>query len=310
LKKNEKQGGKKYYRPLWWFLLLALLVAGIPFMLSWFVFAPSARLTHTPTILGLFFEDVILTTSDNVRLHGWYVPAENARATLLFFHGNAGNISNRLNSIKIFHDLGLSVFIFDYRGYGQSEGSPSIEGTALDASAAWRWLTEEKKVPAGKIVVFGRSLGGAIAMELMRGEVPGSLILESTFSSLAEIVRLPFLFPLARLVTGDAWNSAEVARALTVPALCIHSLDDEIVPYRTGRRLYDAIASEKTFLEIHGGHNEGFLDSIDAYVPALDAFLTKRFGEWAPRFPRDKAQTEASAEITGYEVLPLAAGPV
>ncbi|MDR2522520.1 MAG: alpha/beta hydrolase [Synergistaceae bacterium] len=271
---------KNYYRPLGLFLILALLVGGIPFTLTWFVFRPSARLSHTPAALGLSFEDVTLTTSDNVRLHGWYVPAneKNSRAELLFFHGNAGNISNRLDSIEIFHNLGLSVFIFDYRGYGQSGGRPSVAGTALDARAAWQWLTEEKKIPPGKVVVFGRSLGGAIAMELMRSEVPGALILESTFSSLSEMVRIPFMVPLARHVTGDAWNSAEAARTLTVPALCIHSPDDRLVPYQLGRSLYNAVGSEKTFLEISGGHNEGFLDSIDTYVPALDAFLTKRFG--------------------------------
>ena len=203
--------------------------------------------------------------------------AENARATLLFFHGNAGNISHRLGSIEIFHSLGLSVFIVDYRGYGESGGRPTITGTAHDARAAWGWLTREKKTPPEKIVVFGRSLGGAIAMDLMRHATPRALILESTFSSLPDMVG-DLLSPIARLLVGDVWNSVEVARTLTVPTLCIHSPGDEVGPWRLGKRLFDAVASEKTFVEIHGDHNEGFLDSIDVYRPALDAFLTKQFG--------------------------------
>jgi fermentation-respiration switch protein FrsA (DUF1100 family) len=237
----------------------------------------------TPAAFGTPFEDVWLTTSDDVRLHGWHVPAPTPRGTLLFFHGNAGNISGRIDSIEIFRDLGFSVFIFDYRGYGQSGGRRSISGVTLDALAAWEWLVDKKNVPPNKIAVFGRSLGGAIAMDLTRYAQPRALILESTFSSLPEMVRVPFLASAARLVIGDVWNSAEAASALTVPTLCIHSPDDWTVPYRLGKRLYDAVAGEKTFVEIHGSHNEGFLDSYDVYYPALDAFLTKHFGQKASR---------------------------
>lgn len=266
------------YRPLRLLLYLVLLLVFVRFALARIVFHPAKGLTRTPQAAGLAFEDVRLTTEDGVNIHGWYVPAKNARASLLFFHGNAGNISHRLESIEIFHSLGLSVFIIDYRGYGISEGSATIKGTAADALAAWRWLTGEKKTPPEKIVVFGRSLGGAVAMELMRHVTPRALILESTFSSLPDMVRIDLLSPVARLLIGDIWNSVEVARSLTVPALCIHSPGDEVVPFRLGRRLYDAIASDKTFVEIHGGHNDGFVDSIDTYHPALDAFLTKHFG--------------------------------
>ena len=266
------------YRLLCLFLLLLLLLASIRFLLPWVIFKPTAEFIATPASRNLSFEDVTLTTSDDIKLHGWYVPAQNPRGTLLFFHGNAGNISWRVDSIEVFHDLGLSVFIIDYRGYGQSEGRPSIQGTSVDALTAWRWLTEERGVKADEIVVFGRSLGGAIAMDLMRCVNPRALILESTFSSLSEMVRIDFLTPAARFLVGGPWNSAQAAVALTAPTLCIHSPDDWIVPYRLGRRLYDAVASEKTFLEIRGGHNEGMWDSFDIYRPALDAFLTKHFG--------------------------------
>ena len=262
-------------------LILALL-GSIRFMLPRFVFMPmTRRLEYTPAEINISFEDVTLTTSDNVRLHGWYILAPNPRATLLFFHGNAGNISHRLSSIEIFYGLGLSVFIFDYRGYGQSEGKPSIDGVRLDALAAWRWLTEDRKIPSGKIIAFGRSLGGAVAMELTRSVTPGALILESAFSSLSDMSPFPAsIAPL--LLGGDFWNSVDTAASLTIPTLCIHSQNDEVIPYSQGRRVYEAAASEKTFLEIHGDHNTGFEQSYDIYTAGLDRFLTKYFERIAP----------------------------
>jgi hypothetical protein len=275
LKFSDKKG---ILRQMWTLLaMIAGMLLVLRLMLPALVFMPTTTIARTPVSVGLPFDDVMLTTSDNLQIHGWFVPAPDARATLLFFHGNAGNISHRLDSIRIFHDLGLSVFIISYRGYGQSEGSPSIRGTGLDALAAWRWLTEEKNISAGEIVIFGRSLGGAVAVELARSVTPGALILESTFSSLAEMA--PFLIPtpVARLVTWNAWNSAETAAGITVPTLCIHSPTDGIVPYLHGRRIYDALAGEKVFVDIQGGHNDGFMRSHDIYIAALDGFLTKYF---------------------------------
>jgi len=272
------KSGKEKRMPLQvWMVLGAILATLIllRLMLPKLVFMPMSSLVRTPAAVGLSYEDVTLKTSDNIHLHGWYVPAANARGALLFFHGNAGNISHRLDSIKIFHDLGLSVFIVSYRGYGQSKGSPSIRGTGRDALAAWQWLTEVKNTPAGEVIVFGRSLGGAVAVELARSVTPGGLILESTFSSLAEMAPFIIPTPVARLVTWDAWNSARTAEGITVPTLCIHSPVDEVVPYRQGRRLYDAIAGEKAFVDIDGGHNDGFMRSYDIYIAALDDFLAK-----------------------------------
>ena len=252
-------------------LLLRLLLPSM-------AFHPTRGVERTPRDAGLAYEDVWLTASDGVRLNGWYVPAANARATLLFFHGNGGNLAWRVGSIEIFHKLGLSVFIIDYRGYGKSEGSPDVAGVGLDAVAAWLWLLENKNTKPEEIVLFGRSLGGAIALELTRSVQPKAVILESTFASPFGVVRVDFLAPLLRLAVGDIWNSRSAARRLTVPALCIHSPDDEIVPFKEGRKLYEALAGEKTFLEIHGGHNEGFMESLPVYYPALDAFLTRHFG--------------------------------
>jgi fermentation-respiration switch protein FrsA (DUF1100 family) len=256
-----------------------IILVVIRFILPAFVFFPSARLEATPAVLNIPFEDVTLTASDNTKLHAWYIPAPNSRANLLFFHGNGGNISYCLDSVKIFHELGLSVFILSYRGYGQSEGRPSIRGINLDALAAWHWLVDEKKIPASNIIVFGFSLGGAVAMELQRSVTPGALILESTFSSLADMS--PFPASVAPFfLGGDYWNSIKTARGLTVPTLVIHSPQDSVVPYQQGKRLYEAVGAnesitEKTFLEIQGDHNSGFLQSLEVYAAGLELFLTK-----------------------------------
>lgn len=257
---------------------LVVLMAAARFLLPSLAFHPTREITATPADAGLRYEDVALTADDGVRLHAWYVPAENARATLLFCHGNGGNLSWRVESLRIFHDLGLSSLVFDYRGYGRSEGSPSPEGIARDARAAWNWL-QDRGVASGDIVLFGRSLGGAVALELTRSVRPRVLILESTFASPFGVLHLDFMAPLLRAAVGDIWNSREAAERLTVPTLCIHSPDDGIVPFREGRRLYEAVAGEKAFVEIRGSHNGGFLRSREIYVPALDRFLTEHFGQ-------------------------------
>jgi fermentation-respiration switch protein FrsA (DUF1100 family) len=266
-------------------LLFVVLILSIRLLLPQIAFRPLRNIIITPEVYGLPFEDITLTTSDGVKIAGWYIPAPRPRGTLLFFHGNSGNISHRMDSIRIFHDLEFSVFIIDYRGYGRSEGRPSISGVTKDAIAAWKYLTGERGISPDKIVVFGRSIGGAVAMQLMRHAKPRALILESTFSSLSEMVRIPFLVPVARFVIGDALNSVRIARRLTVPVLCLHSPDDNIVPYRLGRRLYESVASEKTFVELRGDHNMGFLESIGTYRSALDKFLTKHFGAMEPPAP-------------------------
>jgi fermentation-respiration switch protein FrsA (DUF1100 family) len=233
----------------------------------------------TPIQSGFNYENVFVKTSDGVNIHGWYINCENSRGTVLFFHGNAGNISHREDTIRIFNSLGMSVFIIDYRGYGESEGSPSIVGVDMDALAAWDWLISEHMLPPEKILVFGRSLGGAVAVELMRGVKPKAAILESTFSGLAEMSGSDILSPFVNMLLGGAWNSAKTAANIETPTLCIHSPEDEIVPYRLGKKLYEALAGEKYFFEISGDHNSGFIRSMPEYKKRLDEFLTEHYGE-------------------------------
>jgi fermentation-respiration switch protein FrsA (DUF1100 family) len=206
-------------------------------------------------------------------LHGWWVPADPERAVLLFLHGNAGNISDRVESIQTFHDLGLSVFIFDYRGYGQSTGKPSEAGTYADAEAAWRYLTEERGIAADRIVVFGRSLGGAVACDVATRHRPRALILESTFTSIRDMARAAMpLLPVGPFL-GTRYDSLSKVRKLSCPLLVVHSSEDEVVPYAQGRALYDAAPAPKSFLELRFGHNEGFILSGETYTKGLETFL-------------------------------------
>lgn len=234
---------------------------------------PSRKLSASPADIGLQYEDVTITTSDRITLHGWYVPAPEAKGTLLFFHGNAGNISHRLDSLRIFHDLGLSTLIFDYRGYGQSQGSISEHGTYLDAEAAWNFLTETKNIPGQKIVLFGRSLGAAIAAYCATENDPGALILESAFTSVPDMAaKLYPVFPV-RLLSRFQYNTRKFLQAVKCPVLIIHSPADEIIPFDNGLQLFQSAREPKRMLEIRGGHNEGFLVSGKMYSAGIEEFI-------------------------------------
>ncbi|WP_355659637.1 alpha/beta hydrolase [Halomonas salifodinae] len=266
------------------FAVLLLVAYGLVVALAWAFQERLLYLPHlgrdpiaTPADRGLSFDAVTLTTEDGLALDAWWLPAEAPRGTLLFFHGNAGNISHRLASLVQFHRLGLSVLILDYRGYGQSEGRPSETGTARDARAAWQWLMARDEAP-GEVVLFGRSLGAAVATELgaalsAAGTPPGAVILESPFRSVPALGQrlYPFLPVrwLARLEYEVEGRVAEIA----APLLVIHSRDDEIIPFAEGQAVHAAAGEPKALLVIGGGHNTGFLDSEPEYSAGIDAFL-------------------------------------
>ena len=265
------------------YLALGLLLFLTQSRLLYYPNLPSRAVVATPARIGLAYEEVALAAEDGVRLHGWFLPAEErARGVLLFFHGNAGNISHRLDSLKIFHDLGLSVLIFDYRGYGQSEGKVSEAGTYRDAEAAWRHLTEARRVPEDKIVLFGRSLGAAVAAHLATRQSPKALIMESSFTSVPDLAAKYYrIFPVHWLARFRYDARADLG-AIACPVLIVHSRDDEIIPASHGRALFEAAQEPKAFLELSGGHNDGFLVSGRTYTDGLDAFLAKHLDEQAP----------------------------
>ncbi len=258
--------------------VLMLAGAGAWLLQPKLLFQPYAELVGVPSAWGLAYEDIRLTTSDGVRLHAWFLPAERRRSaphTLLFLHGNAGNISHRSASLTIFADLGLDQLIIDYRGYGQSDGKPTEAGLYLDADAAWRWLTKVRGVQPRDIVVFGRSLGGAVATQLAARAQPGALIIESSFTDLASMARRHHPL-MARLVPlRYRLPSAEHLAGVRSPVLVLHSRDDGIVPFAHGQALYAAAPGPKRFVELVGGHNDGFLDSQPHYQHSLADFLDR-----------------------------------
>jgi len=266
-------------------ILVVYLALGLFLFLSqsrllYYPNVPSRAIVTTPARVGLAYDSVEIRAEDGVRLHGWYLPTDGeARGVLLFFHGNAGNISHRLDSLKIFAGLGLDVLIFDYRGYGRSEGEISEQGTYLDAEAAWHYLTDDRRIPEKNIVLFGRSLGAAIAAHLVIRHQPSALVMESAFTSAPDLAaRYYRIFPVHWLARYR-YNAKDYLRSVRCPVLIVHSLDDEIIPIQHGRDLFAAANEPKELLEIRGSHNEGFLVSGRTYVDGLDAFLTRYLGK-------------------------------
>jgi len=238
----------------------------------YFPAVPERTLSMTPVNAGMTYEDVMLQTADGVALHGWFVPSAGPRV-LLFFHGNAGNISHRLESIRQFHELGLSVLIIDYRGYGRSDGRPTEAGTYRDADAAWRYLTEERGVNPKDVVIFGRSLGGPIAARLAAQRRPAGLIVESAFSSVPDIAAELYRFLPTRWLSRFSYATREHVRDVRCPVLVVHSRDDEIIPYHHGETIYAAAGEPRTLLPLNGSHNGAHIFSEEPYTEGLRAFI-------------------------------------
>lgn len=241
------------------------------------VFQPVDEHVTTPAAHGMEYRDEYLTNRLGTRIHAWHLPYLEARRTVLFCHGNAGNVSHRMETLKLFRELGLSVLIFDYSGYGKSRGKPSEKATEADARAAWDYLMRSGLAP-DDVVLFGRSIGGGVAVSLAaelarEGVSPAGLVLESTFTSMVDVGKAHYPWLPVGLLSRFRYDSASKVAGLDVPALVIHSRDDEIVPWKLGRGLLEALPGEPSFLEIHGSHNAGYLDSREAYLRGLARFL-------------------------------------
>lgn len=257
------------------------LVVGLVLLwaaLRWFeranIYFPSREFTMAPQTFGLAYEEAFLTTKDGVRIHAWHLPAKVPGLTVLYCHGNAGNISSRMFKANLLHRLGLNVLLFDYRGYGKSEGRPSEEGTYRDAEAAWRWLVEEKKLRPEDIVLYGESLGNAIAVETALRHPPRALILEAAFTSIVDMGERVFPFLPVRWMTTIRYDNLAKIPRVSCPVLVLHSREDAIVPFEMGWRLYEAAPEPKRFLEMRGSHDEGYIDTGEAYLEAVRDFLS------------------------------------
>jgi fermentation-respiration switch protein FrsA (DUF1100 family) len=249
------------------------LAAFLFFIQSRLIYFPTSEIVATPDQIGLSYKSVSFKAPDGVKLSGWFIPADSPRGVVMFCHGNAGNISHRLESIEIFHGLRLSTFIFDYRGYGASEGIPSEEGSYLDAKGAWNYLIEHEGLGPSDIILFGRSLGGAVAAWLARQYLPKALIIESTFTSAPDLAGELYFYLPTKFLCKYKYNALDAIRKVQCPVLIVHSQEDRIVPFRHGRKLFDAANDPKVFLEISGSHNEGFITSSSVYINGLKAFL-------------------------------------
>jgi fermentation-respiration switch protein FrsA (DUF1100 family) len=236
---------------------------------------PSRQVTATPADIGLAFEAVRLGTADGETLAGWYIPAPAARGTLLYLHGNGGNIGHRLDPIAVFHRLGLNILIIDYRGYGASSGKPGEAGTYQDALAAWDYLTQEKRHPPERIVLFGESLGGSIAAWLAARQTPAGLVLYASFTSVPELAQALYpIFPAA-LLARYRYDTRAALGSVRCPLLILHSPEDEIIPFSHGQALLTAAREPKRLVELRGGHNDALLLSREVYSQAVGAFLQK-----------------------------------
>jgi fermentation-respiration switch protein FrsA (DUF1100 family) len=255
--------------------VLVYAVAGLTllFLQPRLLYRPTREVSLTPADIGLDFEEVSFHSSDGVALTGWYVPVKEARFTVLFCHGNGGNIMHGLDGLRLFHDLRLSCFIFDYRGYGRSGGKPREAGTYRDAQAAYDWLVREKHVPADKIILFGHSLGGSIAAHLATHVRARALVVEGAFTSYPDIGARFYPYMPVRLFAFFRYNTRAHIQQVRCPVMVMHSRHDELVPFEFGTRLYEAANEPKQFVEIAGSHNDSLVASSDLYREAWRKWL-------------------------------------
>ena len=259
----------------WLIAAIIIFIVWVRYIERHSIYFPMKGNTTTPESIGLPYEENYFTTSDNVRLHGWFIPnKERSAYTVIFCHGNAGNISHRLEKIALLYKLGLSIFIFDYRGYGKSEGSPSEQGLYKDVDAAYKYLTKERGISKDDIVLYGESIGGAVCINLAAKSDSRALITEEAFTSTKDMAKIYYPF-MPHFMLSSKLDSVSKIKNVKCPKLIIHSINDEIVPFRLGEKLFDAARPPKKFLKIQGSHNTCFLDSEEEFTEGIRSFLAE-----------------------------------
>lgn len=260
-----------------WALLIPILVAAFyyfyPRIENFFVFFPQKTFDFQPQSFGLTYREATFTTDDGKRLHGWFFPGEKGHPVLLHFHGNAGNISHRLDLAQMFVRRGFSVFLFDYRGFGKSEGRPSEKGLYRDGMAAYDYLVQKEGVLPANILLHGHSIGAAVASEVALKKSAHSLILESAFTSTKDMARtIPLFFLLSPLLPAN-YNNLEKVVGLRMPKLHVHGDRDDIVPFSMGEKLFKAAADPKFFYPVRdAGHNDVFIVGGEKYFQVFAEF--------------------------------------
>lgn len=229
-----------------------------------------------PENYGLRAEEVWITTQDGVRLNAWFVPAESAKV-ILVFHGNAENIGHGLGRLKVLSRLGVNLLALDYRGYGKSEGSPDESGVYRDADAAYRYAVEARRFRPQDVVVYGQSLGGAVAIDLAARHESGGLIVESSFTSAREMARRTFRIPFFEYLPKSRFDSVTKITRVRTPVLIVHGNRDTVIPFAMGEALYRAAPEPKTFLPVEGaGHDDVFIAGGAPYVEALKKLVAAK----------------------------------
>jgi uncharacterized protein len=257
---------------MWLAVLVIIFMAAVRYMERKSLFFPMKHITSSPVDVGLDYEEVYFHTSDNKKIHSWFIPADEARFTMLFSSGNAGNISHRLDKIAMMNDMGFNVFIFGYRGYGKSEGIPSEQGLYRDIDAAYEYLVEVRGVSPEDIILYGESIGGGVVIELASLRPVGAIITEEAFTSVKDMARLAFpLIPY--VIFSSRFDNLAKIGDIECPKLIIHSIDDEIVPFSQGEMLFEAASEPKKFLRLRGGHNTAFWDSMKEYKEGIKSFV-------------------------------------
>jgi fermentation-respiration switch protein FrsA (DUF1100 family) len=262
--------------PLSALLALAVGYLMVPHKLEQlFVYYPTRQVSENPALVGLSYQDVYLVTDDHVRLHGWFIPCADADNTLLIFHGNAGNIGDRLSWIELLHNLDVHVFIIDYRGYGKSEGAPFERGLYSDAHAAYDWWAHERQSNGEKLIIMEESLGGAVAVHLAARVFPAGLIIQSSFTSAWDMAKTMLPIGLLQPLINVHFDSAKEISRVTCPKLVIHGARDEIVPFRLGKRLYElALPPKSLYVVPEAGHNDLLWMAGPEYSRRLRIFLS------------------------------------
>jgi len=280
---GQRAGGRALVRAA---IRLIAIVAATLILVSALLLLFERRLIYFPTRdpefswqpPGLKVEECAFRTQDGLQLYGWWHPGRGdddpaRRPVLLWCHGNAGNISHRAENLSLLADHGIAVMIFDYRGYGKSEGTPSEDGLYLDASAAYEYLIDARRIEPARIICFGRSLGAAVALHLALEKKCAGLILESPFASMRAMARHRLPFPPAWLFMRSRFDNLDLIRRVTVPVFVVHGDRDELVPFEQGREVFDAAPEPKQFYVIHGaGHNDTYVVGGADYFRAVRAF--------------------------------------
>ena len=241
------------------------------------VYVPDRRVVSTPSDVGLAFDALGLKTPDGETVSGWYVPAAVKRngLTLLFCHGNGGDIADRLDSLINYHGMGFNVLLFDYRGYGTSTGRPSENGTYIDARTCWDYLVTQRGAESKSVVVLGRSLGGAVAAELAVKVDPLMLIIESAFTSAPDMAARMFPFLPSRLLCRYEYDCASRTKEARCPVVVAHSRMDMTVPFEHGQKIFEQAEEPKRFIELSGEHAQEGIDGDPAHRDVLTSFINK-----------------------------------